>query len=459
MKFKTALKVTPHTVYFTSILVGAVSAFVCLAFEAIVHFVRSSLSPRFVRSDSFVFFSMDFVRDNGGAILALLLAGGAVSAALIRKWSPESAGSGVNFYIQRFHFGDGKLGARTAVIKFLATLLILSAGFPLGKEGPLLVIGAGLGAWASGLFGFGSRARRTLYLAGAAGCLGAVFHAPLGGAITAIEILYREDFESDALVPAIISSITAFAIFGSWAGFTSPFHFPTATFLKPYQLLACGAVGLLSSFLGQIFVWGFLRSERFFGRWEGALVKRTMIAAFAVAVVGLAVPMVLGDGLNLVSVYDRILAQDRFSTAILMLATILFLKMFLVGFAASAGCCGGTLVPSFMIGGLSGALGGLILRHFFPAAFPEIGPFVAVGMVGYFSTVSRATLGALFIVSEFTQSYQILPNLMIACIVSLVFTKTKGLYRSQLIDKFHSPAHEWDIRNKAGMTDKAPLAS
>ena len=32
-------------------------------------------------------------------------------------------------------------------------------------------------------------------LAGAAGGLGAIFRTPLGGAITAIEILYKEDFE------------------------------------------------------------------------------------------------------------------------------------------------------------------------------------------------------------------------------------------------------------------------
>lgn len=448
MNFPITFKVTPHKIYIIAIFIGIVSAVVCLGFEALYHAAKIAGAPLFTGLNEFTYFNFSIIKKNALPLFLLLLTGGMVSSFLIKKWSPESAGSGVDFYIRSFHFGDGTLSAKTTLVKFFATLLILSAGFPLGKEGPLLVIGAGIGAWLSGLLGFGSRARRTMYLAGAAGCLGAVFHAPLGGAITAIEILYREDFESDALVPAIISSVTAFAIFGSFMGFSSPFHFQTESFLKPAQLIACGFVGLLCSCLGQIFVWIFLRFEALFIKLGHSVVWQVTLAAIVVGILGLLVPMVLGDGLNMISVNKNILAQDRFTTSLAMIIGIIVLKMFLVGLTSTAGCSGGTLVPSFMIGGLSGTMGGLILRHFFPETFPNIEPFIAVGMVGYFSTVSRANLGALFMVSEFTQSYQILPNLMIACIVSLIFSKKAGLYKSQLDNKFLSPVHEWHMQKR-----------
>ena len=62
-----------------------------------------------------------------------------------------------------------------------------------------------------------------LLVAGAAGGLGAIFRAPLGGALTAVEVLYKEDLETDALTPAILSSVTAYTVFCSINGFTHVF--------------------------------------------------------------------------------------------------------------------------------------------------------------------------------------------------------------------------------------------
>ena len=68
----------------------------------------------------------------------------------------------------------------------------------------------------------GARARRTLLLAGTAAGLGAVFKTPLGGALTAAEMVYKEDIESDALIPCFISSVTAYLVYTIYAG-TEPF--------------------------------------------------------------------------------------------------------------------------------------------------------------------------------------------------------------------------------------------
>ena len=53
--------------------------------------------------------------------------------------------------------------------------------------------------------------------------IGAIFRAPLGGAVLAVEIPYRDDVESDALVPAFVGSIVAFSIFGAIIGFSPIF--------------------------------------------------------------------------------------------------------------------------------------------------------------------------------------------------------------------------------------------
>ena len=51
-------------------------------------------------------------------------------------------------------------------------------------------------------------------LAGAAGGVGAIFRAPLGGALFAGEVLYASTaFESAALLPCLASSIVAYSTF------------------------------------------------------------------------------------------------------------------------------------------------------------------------------------------------------------------------------------------------------
>ena len=57
-------------------------------------------------------------------------------------------------------------------------------------------------------------------LAGVAGGIGAIFKAPLAGALFAAEMLYRDpDFEHDAVIPGVISSVTAYSVFSAFYGY------------------------------------------------------------------------------------------------------------------------------------------------------------------------------------------------------------------------------------------------
>ena len=58
--------------------------------------------------------------------------------------------------------------------------------------------------------------------------IGAIFRAPLGGAVLGAELLYREDVESDALVPSFIATIVAFSVFGAVVGFEPDLRRPGA---------------------------------------------------------------------------------------------------------------------------------------------------------------------------------------------------------------------------------------
>ena len=105
-----------------------------------------------------------------------------------------------------------------------------------GREGPTAQIGAGFGSFLARVLDLDARDARIAVAAGMAAGIGAIFRAPLGGAVLGIEIPYREDVEADALVPSFVASIVAFTIFGVLIGFTPIFGQIIATFSDPLQL-------------------------------------------------------------------------------------------------------------------------------------------------------------------------------------------------------------------------------
>jgi hypothetical protein len=104
---------------------------------------------------------------------------------------------------------------------------LIGTGGSAGREGPIAQIGAGFGSFLADRLGLSERERRLLVLSGGAGGIGAVFRAPLGGALFVSEVLYRSTaLEFAAVIPAFIASITAYtvfvAIFGDGLAFVAP---------------------------------------------------------------------------------------------------------------------------------------------------------------------------------------------------------------------------------------------
>ncbi len=139
--------------------------------------------------------------------------------------------------IDSLHNLEGKLNPVVSLIKSIATVFTLASGGSGGKEGPISQIGAGFGSLLATLLKAGPRARRTLLLAGTAGGLGAIFHAPLGGALTSVEMIYREDIESDSLIPCIISSVSAYLVYSALNGFNTVYRVTNTEFSRYTDLI------------------------------------------------------------------------------------------------------------------------------------------------------------------------------------------------------------------------------
>ena len=380
-------------------------------------------------------------------LLALLpILGGFIAGFLVKTFAPEAEGTGTDSYIDAFHNKNGMMRGRVPLVKSLATIATLASGGSAGKEGPVAQIGAGIGSAFGGIIPMGARARRTLMVAGAAAGLGAIFRAPLGGALTAVEVLYKEDLETDALTPAILGSVTAYTVFCSFEGFNHIFTFEHEIFHSPIELVFYAILGLVCSGAGYLYI-RFLHGSKkyFFDRLPISGYLLPPIGGLLVGAIGYWRPEVIGQGLGYVQQLISGESVGGIQASVSALALLAGLKILTTSFTISSGGSGGVFAPSLFIGAMLGGSVGTLSHQLFPELVPEVGPFVVVGMGAFFAGVANAPIASLMMVCELTGAYELLPPLMVVATVALVTSRRWSIYTNQVDNKFFSRAHLWEM--------------
>ncbi len=292
-------------------------------------------------------------------LLVLLPAiGGLLSGLIVYTWAPEAEGHGTDAFIDAFHNKQGFVRTRVPFVKGIASVITLATGGSAGREGPIAQIGSGIGSWLGRTLKLNIRERRLMLLAGCAGGLGAIFRAPLGGALTSVEVLYREDLETEGVVLCIISSSVSYAIFTGIFGHQPIFAIPSIQFSSALELLLYAVLGLVCVPFGYMYVKTFygLR-DRFFRKLP---IRRALIPAFGGILVGLIAlwqPEILSGG------YGTIQKALMGELPVVLMFTLAFLKIAATSFTISSGGSGGVFGPSLFIGAmLGGAVGQLGAR-------------------------------------------------------------------------------------------------
>ncbi len=366
--------------------------------------------------------------------------GGLAAGLVVWRFAPEAEGTGTDEMIRAFHRARGVVRPRVPLVKALATILTLSSGGSAGKEGPIAQMGGGIGSLVAGWLGLSARDRRILLLAGTAGGLGAIFRAPLGSAITAVEIVYREDFESEALVPAVISSITAFVVFTLLVGGHTIFAIPAIAPFRPIEIFGYVLLALLSAPVGRLYVWlfGFIRRE-VFGKLRVFPPLRPMLGGLGVGAIGLVIPEAYGTGWGWL---QRALDGELLISS---LAFVVAAKILATTLTVGSGGSGGVFGPTLFIGGMLGALVGFGGAALAPELFPNPAAYVLVGMASFFSGVASAPIGAMLMVAEMSGGYVLLPPLVLVSVLSMLLARGSSIYEHQVKDRFASPAHVGDL--------------
>jgi chloride channel protein, CIC family len=341
--------------------------------------------------------------------LAFGMAGAILSVMLVRRFAPETSGSGIphlEAVLHRLRTLDWK---RVLPVKFIAGALAIGGGLAMGREGPTVQMGGSVGDAVSRWLKVPPRERRTLIAAGAGAGLAAAFNAPLAGVIFVLEEVQR-DFHpyvfGAAFLAAAIADIVARLLSGAFPVFSIP-DYPT----PPTASLPIFAVlGILAGLLGVAFNRGLLGTMNLFarvkGRWSLAIVA---VVGATVGVVGWFSPLTIGGGHSLA---ETALAGKLILAAI----PILFVIRFIMTISSYAtGAAGGIFAPLLALGALLGLALGQIAHSFAPAIVPEPAVFAVVGMAAYFTAIVRAPLTGIVLIVEMTGDYQQMLPLLVAC--------------------------------------------
>lgn len=393
-------------------------------------------------------FHLPFPAGEGGAspssfsnvrwwLLALIPGiGGLISGFIVYRWAPEAEGHGTDAVITAFHRLGGAVRGRIPIIKTIASVATIGSGGSAGREGPIAQIGAGFASWLASRLKMSVKDRRLMVVCGTAAGIGSIFKAPLGGAIFAIEVLYKRDLEVEALVPAFISSVVAYAIFSSVFGFEPIFRIPELLFTNPVNLIFYGVLGLISGALAILYV------DVFYGMRDKIFRRIRLMSHFKPALGGLMLgglilllPQVAGTGYGWLQM--AIYGQLAFHIMIL----IALAKIIATSFTISSGGSGGVFAPSLVIGGMTGGVLGKLFSQYFPSQAINIGAFVLVGMAAFFAGAAKVPVASIVMVSEMTGGYHLLVPLMLACAISYIVSGDWTIYENQVEARIDSPAH------------------
>ncbi len=368
--------------------------------------------------------------------------GGLVVGILVYSFSPESAGVGTDAAIRAFH-EKKELGLKTSIWKLITSAITIGSGQVSGKEGPIALIGAGIGSFVGKIFHLSEKERNIALAVGLGAGIGGVFKAPFAGAIISSEVFYKKDFETETLVPAFVASFVAFIIVASVFGFSPLFYIELPVFsgFSIYDAVGYIFLGLMTAFIARLMIFSLESSKNFFDKLEVPNFLKPAIGGFFVGIIGMTVPVAIGTGYG----WLQLIMLENLA---IFPPWKIFLSIFLViaafAFTLGSGGSGGVFGPSLVIGGLTGASVYFFLKEmlFFPESSTfNLTAFTVVGMVSTFAAAAKAPLSTIILVAEITGGYQLLIPATIAVAVSHFLSGEKSIFKSQVNTKLDSPVH------------------
>ena len=444
--------------YLRKWLILGVSIGIIAGLGAVVFFLALKYAGEFLLGTLGGYQQPQAIGDGGGSgspgfsrpwAIPLITFGGALASAIIvAKFAPEAQGHGTDNAIEAVHTDPRSIRAQAVVVKLIASALTIGSGGSGGREGPTAQISAGFGSLLTRRLDLSDDDGRLAVSLGIGSGIGAIFSAPLGGAVLAASIIYREDFNYRALVPGFITSATAFGVYGSILGFAPMFGVVEPDYrFDPVQTPWFVAIGIIAAGVGYLYARTFYGTVALTNRLPGGIVIKPAIGGLLVGLLALAIPQILSSGYGWVQIA---MTKEGLATIPLWIVLVLpVAKIVATSLSIGTGGSGGIFGPGIVIGGFVGAAIWKLADVVGAPGIPDgPGVFVIVAMMACFGSVAHAPLAVMIMVAEMTGSFSVIPAAMITVgIAYLIISRTPvSIYLAQRLNRDSGPAHQSSLQ-------------
>lgn len=335
----------------------------------------------------------------------------------------------------------GRIGPVATLLKTLGSILTLGAGGSLGREGPVVLLGGGIGSAVGQALRLRSDWTNTLVAAGAGAAIATAFHAPITGALFVMEIVLIQ-FSASSFALVALACVTA-SEFGRLLEAAPPFPIPAYQINHPWEIALYLVLGLAVTPFARLYIKVLYGSEHLAGRlaWLPGWLKPAL-GGILFGLAAIILPRTLGGG------YETITEALRGELPLALLATLLVAKLITIGITSGSGWPGGVFTPALFLGAMLGGIYGTFAHLLLPGVVTQPGAYAVVGMAAMIAGATHAPLTAMTLIFEVTRDYRVALPAMVACGVAAVFAQRLSPYS---VDTVHLPEHgillPWQIHD------------
>ncbi len=338
--------------------------------------------------------------------------------------------------------------AKSTYSRIITSALTVGFGGSVGLEAPVVVTGSAIGSNVGQLTHLNYKKRTLLIGCGAAGAISAIFNAPIGAVIFAIEVLLAE-VSLAAFIPLLISSVMGSLVSMVLLGEDALFQFNLSDDFEAKQVPYYVMLGVATGLIGVYFSRVVLSVEGILGKFKSKT-KKIILGGLGLGLIIFVLPPMYGEGYgainNLIENRPDLLFSNSLFFAeldnpyfiIVFLLFIIFFKPIAAALTIGSGGSGGVFAPSLFVGAFTGYWFAYTFNFLDFGIQLPLGHFTLVAMCGVMACTQHAPLSAIFLIAEVTGGYELFVPLMLVSAISFTsysaFEKY-SLYKRQLVEQ------------------------
>ncbi|MDC2963016.1 ClC family H(+)/Cl(-) exchange transporter [Prochlorococcus sp. AH-736-K15] len=367
--------------------------------------------------------------------------GGAFAGYLIKNIAPAAKGSGVSQIMGFLRHKKVPMNLKVGLVKLISGIIAIGSGFPLGPEGPSVQMGGSV-AWQMAKWLKAPTAfRRVIVAAGGGAGIAAVFSAPLGGFVYAIEELLNSARPVILLLVVITTFIADSSAdiiqalgldpkaggFDFNLGFLIQKEYDPSVFFLPVDFIYLVLLGIIIGIFAELYSRYVLLMQNLGKKWyKNKFVLKMSICGLILGSIYSCLPSTFHN----LDELQKIIAEQNTSIGIALLAVlVLFIT---TGLAAASGAPGGLFYPMLTLGGSIGLIMGSWVEI---ATGHAPSTYIFAGMGAFVAGCSRTPITAMFLAFALTKNLLIMKPVLISCIASFLIARAfneESIYERQI---------------------------